>query len=232
MFIVVISSWLFEKKEKIAKCYWIWEEYRVRWRCMHWSWIAVVFIQITIGTFCRSKCLFHKILQRNDSYALRTQTWNANYTVWRTAMFSRFFRWITTTINLFPQESSVYPRSKLLYLCPTASHLLVGLAAHTLWAKTHLSIKNTCERFHLNGRHKHPVWCRKYIVKLYPRFDNSTTFERLAFLKIPLFSFQLFLQGSFKSKILIVKTEYVNFFSGRLIMQEVVAPTTCIIIND
>ena len=145
---------------------------------------------------------------------------------------SRFFRWITTTIHLFHQESSVYPRSKLLYLCPTASHLLVGLAAHTLWAKTHLSIKNTCERFHLNGRHKHPVWCRKYIVKLYPRFDNSTTFERLAFLKIPLFSFQLFLQGSFKSKILIVKTEYVNFFSGRLIMQEVVAPTTCIIIDD
>ena len=160
----------------------------------------------------RSKCLFQKILQRNDSYAQRTQTWNANYTVWRTAMFSRFSRWITTTINLFPQESSVYPRSKLLYLCPTESHLLVGLAAHTLWAKTHLSIKNTCERFHLNGRHKHPVWCRKYIVKLYPRFDNSTTFERLAFLKIPLFSFQLFLQGSFKSKILIVKTEYVFFF--------------------
>ena len=89
--------------------------------------------------------------------------------------------------TIFHQESSVYPRSKLLYLCPTTSHLLVGLAAHTLWAKTHLSIKTTCERFHFNGRHRHPVWCRKYIVKLYPRFDNSTTFERLAFLKIPLF---------------------------------------------
>ena len=47
-------------------------------------------IQITIGTFCRSKCLFQKILQRNDSYALRTQTWNANYTVEELLCFPAF----------------------------------------------------------------------------------------------------------------------------------------------
>ena len=47
-------------------------------------------------------------------------------------MFSRFFRWITTTINLFHQESSLHPQSKLLYLCPTTSHLWVGLVAQTL----------------------------------------------------------------------------------------------------
>ena len=48
----------FREKEKTAKCYWIWEDYRVRWR--YWYWIAVVFIQITIGTFCVSSTKFYK----------------------------------------------------------------------------------------------------------------------------------------------------------------------------